>query len=74
MSVSLEAANEGTPLGGRDQQAWASPRPLLDELLAPHRRQQSDPRSVNSTVRHLTTRSNLGRQGEVDLPNSSQTA
>ena len=51
-----------------------SPVPLLDELLDPHRRQQPDPRSVNSTVRHLTTGTNLGRQGEVDLPNSSQTA
>lgn len=33
-----------------------SPIPLLDELLAPHRRQQPDPGSASGTVRHLTTR------------------
>jgi integrase len=51
-----------------------SPAPLLDELLAPHRRRQADTASANGTVRHLTTRTTPGRQGEVDLPNSSQTA
>ena len=51
-----------------------SPVPLLDELLAPHRRHQADADPASGTVRHLTTRINPGRQGEVDLPNSSQTA
>jgi Phage integrase family len=51
-----------------------SPVPLLDELLAPHRRRQADTGSANGTVRHLITRTTPGRQGEVDLPNSSQTA
>ena len=51
-----------------------SPTPVLDELLAPHRHHQADTASANGTVRHLATRSTPGRQGEVDLPNSSQSA
>ena len=51
-----------------------SPVPLLDELLAPHRHHQADTGSVNGTVRHLATHITPKRQGEVDLPNSSQTA
>ena len=51
-----------------------SPVPLLDELLAPHRRHQADTAPANGTLRHLTPRTTPGRQGEVDLPNSSQTA
>ena len=51
-----------------------SPVPLLDGLLAPHGRQQADRNPANGTVRHLATRTTPGRQGEVDLPNSSQTA
>jgi hypothetical protein len=52
-----------------------SPVPLLDELLAPHRRRhQADTEPATGTVRHLTIRTTPGRQGEVDLPNSSQTA
>jgi len=51
-----------------------SPVPLLDELLASHRRHQADAGLAIGTVRHLTTRIAPGRQGEVDLPNSSQTA
>jgi hypothetical protein len=51
-----------------------SPVPLLDGLLAQHRRHQADSNPANSTVRHLMTRTTPGRQGEVDLPNSSQTA
>jgi len=51
-----------------------SPVPLLDELLDPHRRHQADTEPAIGTVRHLMTRTTTGRQGEVDLPNSSQTA
>jgi integrase len=51
-----------------------SPIPLLDEMLAPYCRDQADTGTANGTVRHLTTRITPGRQGEVDLPNSSQTA
>ncbi len=51
-----------------------SPVPLLDELLAPHRRHQADTGPATGTVRHLATRTIPGRQGEVDLPNSSKTA
>jgi integrase len=51
-----------------------SPVPLLDELLAPYRRHQADIEPATGTVRHLITRTTPGRQGEVDLPNSSQTA
>ena len=50
------------------------PVPLLDELLASHRRHQADTEPAVGTVRHLTTRISYDRQGEVDLPNSSQTA
>lgn len=49
-----------------------SPIQVLDELLTPHRRQQPDPGAANGTVRHLASRIPPGRQGEVDLPNSSQ--
>jgi len=49
-----------------------SPVPLLDELLASHRRHQADAGPPIGTVRHLATRTIPGRQGEVDLPNSSQ--
>lgn len=38
-----------------------SPVPLLDELLTPHRRQQTDTGSAISTVRHLPTRTAPGR-------------
>ena len=48
--------------------------PLLDRLLAPHRRHQADADNASGTVRHLATRTTPGRQREVDLPNSSQTA
>ena len=52
-----------------------SPVPLLDELLALYRRPQpADHRPATGSVRHLATRTTTGRQGEVDLPNSSQTA
>lgn len=51
-----------------------SPVPLLDELLTSHRRHLADTSSAVGTVRQLTTRISPGRQGEVDLPNSSQTA
>ena len=51
-----------------------SPVPLLDELLAPHRHPRPDTAYANGTVRRLSTRTITGRQGEVDLPNSSQTA
>jgi hypothetical protein len=51
-----------------------SPVALLDELLHPHRRHWADAAPAIGTVRHLATRTNPGRQGEVDLPNSSQTA
>jgi hypothetical protein len=51
-----------------------SPIPLLDEMLAPYCRDQADTGTANGTVRQLTTRTTPGRQGEVDLPNSSQTA
>jgi hypothetical protein len=51
-----------------------SPVPLLDELLAPHRRHRADTEPAIDTVRHLATRITPGRPGEVDLPNSSQTA
>jgi integrase len=48
-----------------------SPVSLLNELLT-SRRPRADTGSVNGTVRHLATRTIAGRQGEVDLPNSSQ--
>ena len=48
--------------------------PLLDEMLAPYCRGQADTGTANGTVRHLITRITPRRQGEVDLPNSSQTA
>jgi len=51
-----------------------SPVPLPDELLALHRRRQADTGSADGTIRHLIIRTTPGRQGEVDLPNSSQTA
>jgi len=50
-----------------------SPVPLLNELLTSRRRPRADTGAVNGTVRHLATRTIPGRQGEVDLPNSSQT-
>ena len=50
-----------------------SPVPLLDELLTPQRR-QADTEPATGNVRHLAARTTPGRQGEVDLPNSSQTA
>jgi hypothetical protein len=51
-----------------------SPVRLLDELLTSHRCHQADAGPAIGTVRHLATRNIPGRQGEVDLPNSSQTA
>ncbi len=66
------------PLGGLAQGPGGdpphSPVPLLDELLASHRRHQADAGPAIGTVRHLATRTTPGRQGEVDLPDSSQTA
>jgi Phage integrase family len=49
-----------------------SPVPVLDELLTSRRRPRADTGSINGTVRHLAIRTIPGRQGEVDLPNSSQ--
>ena len=40
-----------------------SPVPLLDELLAPHRRQQPDTGSVNGTVQHLAAPHYPGEAG-----------
>jgi hypothetical protein len=51
-----------------------SPVPLLDELLTPHRCHRADTEPATGIVRHLITRTTPGGQGEVDLPNSSQTA
>jgi len=50
-----------------------SSAPLLDELLASHRR-KADTASANGTVRHPHNPHHPGRQGEVDLQNSSRTA
>jgi hypothetical protein len=49
-----------------------SPLPLLNELPTSRGRLRADTGSVNGTVRHLATRTIDGRQGEVDLPKSSQ--
>jgi hypothetical protein len=48
-----------------------SPVLLLNELLT-SRRPRPDTNSINGTVPHLATRTIPGKQGEVDLPNSSQ--
>jgi hypothetical protein len=47
-----------------------SPVPLLDELLAPHR--ATTPSAASGTASHQARRPGPGRQGEDDLPNSSQ--
>ena len=49
-----------------------SPIPLLNEMLTSRRCPRADTDSVKGTVAHLATRTIPGRQGEVDLPNSSQ--
>lgn len=65
-----DAASRG-PFTAAEQDA-ISPAPLFDELLASHRRHQADAGPAIGTVRHLATRTTPGRQGEVDLPNSSK--
>ena len=50
-----------------------SPVLLLNELLTSRRRPRADTGSVNGIVRYPAIWTTHWRQGEVDLPNSSQT-
>jgi hypothetical protein len=49
-----------------------SPVRLLDDLLAPHRPDSAGNNPVHGTRQHPLIQINPGRQGEDDLPNSSQ--